>query len=279
MDTATIRTEDELINDVRCMIAAADKPVSISRVQRELRIGYNRAAALLEAAQVEPSDPSTTTVENPDAEAEHGPEWGTTAHAQVFMLGRMIDAAKKRFTHLAEPWSKLSEREQERVLEGLAGDMRDVAKDAVKIIAANGRMTFRAEVESVQFKGPTDVKASLKLVNTPETHALADAAGGFVTIVIESLDEMLAIPEGATAGEPDNRPLFDESTGGAGPDPDEDGDSEGGHPDGKTQPGDPDHVAWPFPGTANNSMEAPPQTRTARGRDRTKEALQAGAKL
>lgn len=218
METDTTRTDQQLIDDVRFMIAAADKPVSISRVQRELRVGYNRAAALLEAAQGEPADPSTLTIEDPDDSTEgtdSDAEWGTTGHAQVFMVGRMIDAAKKRFTHLVEPWSSLPQREQERVLSGLADDMRKVAVDAVKIIAANGRMTFRAEVESVQFKGPTDVKASLKLVNTPETHALADAAGGFVTIVIESLDEMLAIPEGATAGESDNRTLFDASTGGA----------------------------------------------------------------
>lgn len=207
----TTRTEEELLTDVRAMIIAADKVVTVGEVSRQLKISRDLAVDLLSKAN------SETAADDSDDEGDDAdPEWGTEGHAEVFMLGRMIDAAKKRFTHLAEPWSKLSEREQERVLTGLADDMRTVAKDAVKIIAANGRMTFRAEVESVQFKGPTDVKASLKLVNSQETHALADAAGGFVTIVIESLDEMLAIPEGATAGEPDNRPLFDQSVEGVG---------------------------------------------------------------
>lgn len=156
----------------------------------------------------EPADPTTAVTEDP------GPEWGTEAHAEAFMLGRMIEVAKRRFTTLAERWGALSQREQESVLGGLAEDMRAVVKDATKIIAANARVTFRAEVESVQFKGPTDVKAALKLVNSPETHALADVAGGFVTVVIESLDDLLVIPESATAGDADEKPLFDKSTEG-----------------------------------------------------------------
>lgn len=141
--------------------------------------------------------------------------WGTAGHAQSFMLGRMIEVSKKRFTTLAERWSALPQREQAAVLRGLHADMQAVVKDAVKIIAANARVTFRAEVESVQFKGPTDVKAALKLVSNPDSHALADAAGGFVTVVIESLDDLLSVPEADLAGDPDNRPLFDQSTEGS----------------------------------------------------------------
>lgn len=200
------RTDDDLVADIRNLIAAADKPVNISTVQRHLNLGYNRAARLLEAANTEPADPATVIIEDPSIDV------GSPEHAEVFMLGRMIEAAKKRFTHLAEPWSKLSQREQERTLEMLHADMKDIARDAVKIIAANARITFRAEVESVQFKGPTDVKAVMKLVNSQETHALADVAGGFITIVIESMDELLAIPDAALQGDPDNRPLFDAST-------------------------------------------------------------------
>jgi hypothetical protein len=132
-------------------------------------------------------------------------------HAAAFMMGDLITACKRRFTELAVPWGKLEQEEQERVLSNLHDDLCGAVKTAVKIIAGNARITFRAEVESVQFKGPSDVKAALKLVNTPETHALADTAGGFVTIVIEDLDPLLAVPDEALAGDPDDRPLFDKS--------------------------------------------------------------------
>ena len=142
-------------------------------------------------------------------------EWGSQEHAAAFMMGDLIKVCKRRFTELAMPWFKLDETEQTRVLEGLHEDLKEATRQAVKIIAANARITFRAEVDMVQFKGPSDVKAQLKLVNSIETHALADAAGSFVTIVIEDLDTLLAVPDVAMlAGEPNVRPLFDASTGG-----------------------------------------------------------------
>ena len=171
--------------------------------------------ALANGARLNDFEVAAAAAAEPDSASSDGqdeaPTLGAEAHARVFMLGRMIEAAKSRFTTLPERWSALPQHEQACVLSRLAIDMREVVKDAVKIIAANARVTFRAEVESVQFKGPTDVKAVLKLINGPETHALADVAGGFVTVVIESIDELLQIPDGATAGAPDNLTLFDQS--------------------------------------------------------------------
>ncbi|WP_066338409.1 hypothetical protein [Azohydromonas lata] len=164
------------------------------------------SAGLMPEAGDEPKDPSTTVAEDP--------EWGTDGHAEAFMLGRMIDVAKRHFTTLAEPWSRLRENEQAAVLSRLHESMKVVVKDAVQIISANARVTFRAEVAGVNFKSATDVEAKLKLVNNPETHALADVAGGFVTVVIENIDELLAVPESALKGEPDNGSLFDKSVEG-----------------------------------------------------------------
>jgi hypothetical protein len=65
----------------------------------------------------------------------------------------------------------------------------------------------------VQFKGASDIKAVLKLMGGPESHALADSAGGFVTVVIENVSDLLQIPKGALAGEPDSKPLFDGAPG------------------------------------------------------------------
>lgn len=135
------------------------------------------------------------------------------ADAEQFLVGNLIDAAKKRFLTLAVPWHKLSEREQERTLSYLADDVRAAVEKAIVAIAAHQRVTFRAEVKGVNFKSATEVVATLNMMNTQQSHALADVAGGFVTVVIEDTADLLAIPEGATAGEPDNKPLFDESTG------------------------------------------------------------------
>lgn len=154
-----------------------------------------------------------TEPEQQQDQQEAGIPVGTEEHAEILMMGDLMVAAKRRFTELAVPWSKLEETEQARLLENLHDDLKQAVRKAVRVIAANARVTFRAEVESVQFKGMTDVKATLKLVNSVETHALADTAGGFVTVVIEDLDKLLAVPEEELRGSPDNKPLFDASTG------------------------------------------------------------------
>lgn len=165
------------------------------------------SAGLMPEAGTEPADPSTTVAEDP--------EWGTEGHAQAFMLGNLMGLFKRHFCRLAEPWGRLREEEQARVLKYLHMDLQDEVRKAVKIIAGNARISFRAEVESVQFKGASDIKAVLKLVGGPEAHSLADAAGNYVTVLIESLDDLLAVPEAALQGEPDIKPLFDASTEGS----------------------------------------------------------------
>lgn len=227
-------TQESRLAEARALVVAEGK-CSIAMLQRQLRISYNAAAdlvvALQEEGSVSESGGKYTVVltpagleaaqglasalaeaADPDTTAYEHPEYGTEGHAELFMMGRLLEAARKRFTTLAEPWSKLRESEQASVLRGLHDDVKDVVRDAVKIIAANARVTFRAQVEKVEFKGMDDVKASLKLVNTPESHALADSAGGYVTVVIEQLDDLLEVPESALQGEPDNKPLFDAST-------------------------------------------------------------------
>lgn len=157
-------------------------------------------------------EPQTDLPPIVEIEHESGVDVGTQDHAAILMMGDLIKACKKRFTDLSLPFNKLDELEQTRLLENLHEDLKQATRKAVKVIAANARITFRAEVESVQFKGMTDVKATLKLVNSSETHSLADAAGGYVTVVIEDLDPLLAVPEEDIRGEPNDRPLFDVST-------------------------------------------------------------------
>lgn len=183
-------------------------------------------AKMEEGRKLSEFEASQPAGEQSDADADHEPEQAADAPAseydepeaeaaaELFLIGNLMTAAKRRFTELAVPWRELREDEQSRVLRNLADDVRLAVGQAVRTIASHERLSFRAEVESVQFKGASDIKAVLKLIGGPESHALADSAGGFVSIVIEDVTQLLDIPASATKGEPEQKTLFDASTEG-----------------------------------------------------------------
>lgn len=126
--------------------------------------------------------------------------------AADFLLGELIRASSKRFKFLAIPYMKLSQDEQQILLREIAEDCGKAVKEAVDIIASDYRVVFRAGVDKVEFKAE-GVKAALAMHNTLEAHALADAAGHTVLIVIEDSSRYLEVGD-ATEGEPDQKPLF-----------------------------------------------------------------------
>lgn len=111
------------------------------------------------------------------------------AYAQEFLLGAMIKAATKHMKTLAKPWGELKEGEQKRVLATVKQDCRNAVRDAIDIVASNARVTFPAAVDQVVFKD--GVKCVLTLAKGDYAHSLADAEGGFVTIVIEDRSRLL----------------------------------------------------------------------------------------
>lgn len=125
--------------------------------------------------------------------------------ATEFLLGELIKASSKRFKSLALPYMDMKQREQENLLQDIADDCRAAVKEAVEIIASDYRVTFRASVEKVEFKAD-GVKAQLTLHNSPEAHALADAAGNTVMVVIEDASRYLELGD-ATQGIPDQSSL------------------------------------------------------------------------
>jgi len=130
------------------------------------------------------------------------------AYAEEFLLGAMIKAASKHLKTLAKPWIDLKEGEQKRVLATVHQDCREAVRDAIDIIASNARMTFPAAVDQVVFKD--GVKCVLTLAKGDWAHSLADAEGGYVTIVIEERSKLLA--EGnALDVEPDQKSLLGEA--------------------------------------------------------------------
>ena len=125
--------------------------------------------------------------------------------ARQFLLGKLIKASSKRFKSLAVPYMEMRQSEQESLLRQIEDDIRDAVDNAVDLIASNARLTFRASVSQVVFKD--GVKAVLEMGKTEEAHALADAEGSYVTVVIEDRTTMLDVGD-ATEGEPDQPALF-----------------------------------------------------------------------
>ncbi len=130
------------------------------------------------------------------------------AYAAEFLLGAMIKAATKHLKTLSKPWIDLKEGEQKRVLATVQQDCRKAVQDAIDIIASNARMTFPAAVDQVVFKD--GVKCVLTLAKGDWAHSLADAEGGFVTIVIEERSKLLQEGD-ALATEPDQKSLLGEA--------------------------------------------------------------------
>jgi len=133
-------------------------------------------------------------------------------YAQEFLLGSLIKAATKHLKTLSKPFIDMKEGEQRRVLSAVHEDCREAVRDAIDIIASNGRLTFTAAVDQVVFKD--GVKCVLTLAKSSEAHSLADAEGSYVTIVIEERSKLLQEGD-ALAVAKDQKPLFDESNGSA----------------------------------------------------------------
>lgn len=129
------------------------------------------------------------------------------AYAQEYLLGAMIKAATKHMKTLSKPWIEMKEGEQKRVLATVQQDCRVAVRDAIDIIASNARVTFQAAVDQVVFKD--GVKAVLTLAKGDWAHSLADAEGGFVTIVIEERSKLLQEGD-ALDVEPDQKSLLGE---------------------------------------------------------------------
>jgi len=131
------------------------------------------------------------------------------AFAEEFLLGSLIKAATKHMKTLAKPWGELKEAEQLRVLGYVHTECKEAVRDAIDIIAGNGRLTFTAAVDQVVFKD--GVKAVLTLAKTPDAHSLADAEGSYVTIVIEERSKLLQEGDALSVAK-DQKALFDAST-------------------------------------------------------------------
>ena len=116
------------------------------------------------------------TIKDPVAMAEESA--GTT----------LLKALLTEVQQLQKPWANTPQAEQQNVIDRLRLRVEDAVREAVLRIASGAQSRIRATVESVTFKD--GVKAVLQLSRgNPETHALADATGGTVLIVLTEVEE------------------------------------------------------------------------------------------
>lgn len=128
--------------------------------------------------------------------------------AERFLLGELVKAATRTLKDLQVPFKVMTEAEQSTLLTNMAEQIRPAVRKAVQIIKDHGRIQFPAECKQVVFKGATDVQATLAMVIHDGAHSLADYAGRTIMVVIDEMDEMLAVGD-STRGDPDQPGLLD----------------------------------------------------------------------
>lgn len=104
------------------------------------------------------------------------------------MLGDLTSAVLDEIKQAPAVWDKMSESQQDEVIERLHRRCDHAIRQAVHIIASEEMPTLKAVVDQVVFKD--GVKATLSMSpNNPARHDLADAQGETVLIVISSAEQ------------------------------------------------------------------------------------------
>jgi hypothetical protein len=141
----------------------------------------------------EAADPDTgelVATESQRPESEHSGEplgddvaEDTIDLAAETLSGDLRDAVLTMFKDRQKPWEKMSEGEKRDTAYAIEGMTRDLVGRACLILAAGGRLTATAELETFQQKG-REIVAKLNLYASPEAVlALNKACGSSVQIL------------------------------------------------------------------------------------------------
>lgn len=113
----------------------------------------------------------------------NAPAEKTVALALETMAGDLLAALVDEVRMLPDVWPKIPEVEQAEVIERLRKRVTHNVTEAVMALAADGRVTIAADLESVAFKD--GCKATLKIAKTAAgKHDLIDAVGQPVLVVL-----------------------------------------------------------------------------------------------
>jgi hypothetical protein len=106
------------------------------------------------------------------------------------LFGDLRDALLGRLRAMPKPWSVMSEAEQQELIEGTERVASHLVRNAVKLIAANGRASIDATLEQATVKD--GIKAVITLSQRhPLRHELTDAVGKAVLIVVADVTEFM----------------------------------------------------------------------------------------
>lgn len=117
------------------------------------------------------------------------PDSGNSAEelAAATLTGDVRDTVLGWIRNMQKPWQKMSESEQQAVVSSVTANANHLVREAVKIVAGEGRKAMIGTLESVTIKD--GIKATLKLSKTaPERHDLIDCQGAQVMLVVAEVE-------------------------------------------------------------------------------------------
>ncbi len=116
---------------------------------------------------------------NPNVNPAHTP----TVFSEKILLAELMAITLDELKAAQDIWQRLSQNEQDEVIERLQKRCADAAKQTVNLILSAGFARLTGTLESVAVKD--GIKAVLTFSATdPERHSLTDATGGKVTVVL-----------------------------------------------------------------------------------------------
>lgn len=110
--------------------------------------------------------------------------------SERFMYGDLMKVVLAEIKQMQVAWVMLPEKEQQKVLDRLDDRMREIVKQAVRIVAGKSRPTVQADIESVTYKDGIKVVLTMSKQQA-DRHAISDAVGDMVLMVLPAYAEVL----------------------------------------------------------------------------------------
>lgn len=129
------------------------------------------------------------------------------------LFGDLRDAILARLRAMPKPWTVMSEADQRDMIDGVERVARELVTAAVRLVAANGRPSVPALLESCTVKRGVKATLSMVAVDDPTRHMLFDHVGQTVLVVAADPQSFLGEKDKAKP-DPDTPPL---PLGGGGP--------------------------------------------------------------
>lgn len=125
--------------------------------------------------------------------------------ARETMVGDLMSLVIEELKAAPDVWQRLSEHKQDAVIGRVHQRILDAVRQAVELIATNGRAAIPATLEQVTVKDSVKAVATVSRTD-PSRHDLADAVGRAVMIVVADPSEF-AGGAGDVKPDPDQPPL------------------------------------------------------------------------